>query len=151
MTTTGRRNRPKKAVLFASEIAPDSVSLANGNGKGKVRLLTRQALDGRTRARKQYDTAYFSIIQDLGGEDQLGTVMLGLAEAYASELVALRHLNAKLLLGDSVDCIERGQVISNICRLASRIGTVRVARDITPLRDRWAREIEADNNGAASE
>ena len=41
---------------------------------GKARLLTRQALDGRTRARKTFDRIANGIVSDLGGRQALTTV-----------------------------------------------------------------------------
>jgi hypothetical protein len=39
----------------SAEVPAGPPAMATGNGKGKVRLLTRQSLDGRTKARKQFD------------------------------------------------------------------------------------------------
>ena len=47
------------------------VPVASVPEKGKMRLLTREHLDGRTRARKQFDAIAAGIAKDLGGEDQL--------------------------------------------------------------------------------
>ena len=48
--------------------------IPSGNGQGKTRLLTRNNLDKRTRARKQFDAIAEGIAEDLGGEDRLSTV-----------------------------------------------------------------------------
>jgi hypothetical protein len=48
-----------------------SHEIVAGNGRGKVRLLTRDALDNRTRAARQFDAIAEGIAQDLGGEDGL--------------------------------------------------------------------------------
>ena len=56
----------------AAECTLDSV----GNGKGKIKLLSRQSLDGRTRARKQFD-AIAAGIAVLGGEADATTSIHG--------------------------------------------------------------------------
>jgi hypothetical protein len=113
-------------------MAADVTTIASGNGQGKTRLLTRSALDGRTKARKQFDAIARGIAVDLGGEDQLSTIQRHLVEAFAGAAVHVHDLNARLLLGEQVDIVAHSQAISTMVRIASRIGTQRVARDITP-------------------
>ena len=98
----------------------------------KTRLLTREALDGRTRARKQFDAIATGIANDLGGEDQLSTVQRHLVEAFAGAAICVHDLNARLLLGQKVDILELSTAISTMVRIASRVGVNRVATDITP-------------------
>src|SRR5262245_37768315 len=57
-----RRQRRKKLA--------EAATLATGNGHGKIRLLVREQVDGRTKARKQFDAIAEGIARDLGGEDQ---------------------------------------------------------------------------------
>src|SRR5262245_60796207 len=49
----------------------------------KPQLLTRDQLDKRSNAAKQFDAIADGIAQDLGGEDQLSTVQRHLVEAFA--------------------------------------------------------------------
>ena len=84
----------------------------------KTRLLTREALDGRTRARKQFDA--------------IATVQRHLVEAFAGAAICVHDLNARLLLGQKVDILELSTAISTMVRIASRVGVNRVATDITP-------------------
>jgi hypothetical protein len=124
-------------------MSADAPTIASGNGQGKTRLLTRNALDGRTKARKAFDSIAKGIAVDLGGEDRLSTVQRHLVEAFAGAAVHVHDLNARLLLGESIDPIAHSQAISVMVRIASRIGTQRVARDITdPLT--YAREHGED-------
>ena len=58
----------------SAQVQPDAVMMPTGNGRGKVRLLTRQSLDGRTKARKRFDAVVEGIASDLGGEAHLTTV-----------------------------------------------------------------------------
>jgi hypothetical protein len=121
-------------------MASDVTTIASGNGQGKTRLLTRSNLDGRTKARKQFDAIAKGIAVDLGGEDRLSTVQRHLVEAFAGAAVHVHELNARLLLGEEVDTLVHSQVISTMVRIASRIGTQRVARDVTPDPLAYARE-----------
>jgi hypothetical protein len=104
------------------------------NGKvrkvGKVRMLTREHLDGRSKARKQFDAIATGISRDLGHD--LSTVQKHLVEAFAGCAIQVNALNAKLLLGLDVDVVEHSQVISTLVRVASRLGMRRVPRDVTP-------------------
>lgn len=108
----------------------DAPTIATGNGQGKTRLLTRANLDGRTKARKQFDAIAEGIAQDLGGEDRLSTVTRHLVEAFAGAAVHVHDLNARLLLGEEVDITAHASAISTMVRIASRIGTQRVAKEV---------------------
>jgi hypothetical protein len=114
-------------------MASDVTTITSGNGQGKVRLLTRDNLDGRTRASRQFDAIAEGIAQDLGGEDRLSTVQRHLVEAFAGAAIHVRDLNARLLLGQEIDIIAHSQAISTMVRIASRIGTQRVAREVMPV------------------
>jgi len=118
---------PKPAV-----IEDGSGTITRGNGKGKVRLLTRASLDGRCAARKAFDQIYNAIVSDLGGADQLSTVQVALVEAFAGSALVVEHNNAKLLLGANVDLEQHSAAISTLCRLASRIGTARLPKNVAP-------------------
>jgi hypothetical protein len=123
-------------------------SLASGNGKGKVRLLTRAALDGRTRPAKEFDGIVANIINDLGGDPS--TIQLILAEAFAGSAVTVRDLNTRLKLGEKIDIAEQSQALTTLVRVASRLPSGRVARDITPLLSDIMREHEQQENTATS-
>jgi hypothetical protein len=118
----------------------DAAVMAGGNGRGKTRLLTRDALDGRTKARRRFDAIAEGIAADLGGEDRLSTVQRHLIEAFAGAAVNVHDLNARLLLGEEIDIVEHSHAISTMVRIASRIGMHRVARDVSPDPLEYARE-----------
>ncbi len=105
---------------------------SNGRRRGKLRLLSRDKLDRRTLASKKFDAIAAGIAEDLGGESRLSVVQKHLVEAFAGAALHVNDLNAKLLLGQDVDIVEHSQVISTLVRIASRIGVIRVARDVTP-------------------
>jgi hypothetical protein len=110
----------------------DTPTISRGNGRGKVQILTRQNLDGRTKARKQFDAIASGIASDLGGPDRLSTVQRHLVEAFAGVAMMVNTTNARLLLGEEVDIVEHAQVVSTLTRVASRIGLGRIPRDVTP-------------------
>jgi hypothetical protein len=115
----------------------------------KSRLLTAEALDGRTRARKQFDAIAKGIAADLGGVGSLSTVQQHLVEAFAGAACHVHDLNARLLRGDRVDILAHSQAVSMMVRVASRIGMRRVTRDVT-LHDVMNEEIEVDELDEAS-
>jgi len=114
-----------------TDVSQDTPTISAGNGKGKIRLITRSALDGRTKARKQFDAIANGIAADLGGEGQLTTVQKHLVEAFAGVSIVVNAINAQLLLGKPVDILELSSAVSTLVRLASRLGVDRIARDIT--------------------
>src|SRR5262245_26350123 len=110
----------------------DIHEITAGNGKGKARLMTRDALDGRTKARKQFDAIYTGIVADLGGHQELSTIEVNLAEAFAGAAVHVHDINARLLAGEQIDLTQQATAISALVRIASRLGTRRRPRDVTP-------------------
>jgi hypothetical protein len=119
-----------------------SLSLSSGNGAGKVRLLTRQALDGRTVASRRFEQLVTSIQNDLGGHDQLSTVTLTLIEAYAGAATALEHLNTQLLQGNEVDFNRLTAAASTLTRIATRLGVERRPKNVTPTLADYLREVD---------
>ena len=97
----------------------------------KVQLLTRSNLDGRSNACKEFDRIVSGIEADLGGKDRLSTVQAALVEAFAGAAVHVANLNTRLLIGESVDLAEHSAAIGAMVRVASRIGVMRVPRDVT--------------------
>ena len=99
----------------------------------KVRLLTRDHLDGRTRAHRLFNEISRGVASDLGGEDRISVVQKHLIEAFSSVCVHLSALNVKLLQGEDVDIIQHSQAISTLVRVASRLGVTRVPREVESL------------------
>lgn len=127
---------------LAVEIAPDAPAMRAGNGRGKIRLLTRSSLDGRTKARKQFDAIAEGVATDLGGSARLSTVQRHLVEAFAGCAIVLQAINARILLGEEVDIADQSSAASTLVRLAQRIGIERVALDVTPSLPDIMREPE---------
>jgi hypothetical protein len=112
----------------------------------KVHLLSREVLDARTKAHRQFDAIAKGIAHDLSADDpeQLTVVEKFLVEAFCGVVMHINDLNAKLLLGQEVDILQHSQVVSMMVRIASRIGiSRRFIKDISPTIDDIARDIAA--------
>jgi len=115
-----------------------------GAKKGpKIRLITRASLDRRTRALRVFESIAGGITNDLGGRENLTTVLAELVEAFAGAAVNMRDLNSRLLVGEEIDLAEQAAAISSLVRLATRIGVDRVPHDVTPTLADIAAEIDA--------
>jgi hypothetical protein len=68
----------------------------------------------------------------MGGHDRLSTIELALVQAFAGAALHLQNLNARLMLGEPMDLSEHATAISSLVRIASRIGTGRRPRYVTP-------------------
>jgi len=126
-------------ALETAELPPDGPVIPTGSGRGKVRLLTRQNLDGRTKARKQFDAIADGIADDLKGSGELSTIQLHLIETFAGCAIIINAINARLLSGEAIDVTEHSQAASTLVRLASRLGLHRRMRDVTDLTDHIAK------------
>ena len=111
------------------EIDDDTSPIRAGNGKamkGKVRLLSRQQLDGRTKAAKTFDRIANGIASDLGGKSRLSVVQSELVLAFAGIAVHVHSLNTAMLashhLGQDI------QARKQICEDTVRAGRTRCPR-----------------------
>jgi hypothetical protein len=111
------------------------LSIACGNGKGKLRLLTRGSLDGRTQAARLFDHLVASIEADLGGRNELTAIEQTLVRAYASAAITIENLNARLLSGEEIDFAHHSQCVSAMVRVASRLGLQRRAKPVLGIHD----------------
>ena len=73
------------------------------NGHLRQRWFSREELDGRTRAAKMFEHVEASVIEDLGGEDNISAVQRHLISAFAGMAVCLEDLNVRIMLGEQVD------------------------------------------------
>jgi hypothetical protein len=115
-----------------SKVRTVEAVISPGNGRGKIALLTRENLDGRTKARRMFDAIAFGVAEDLGGDEHLSTIQKHLVEAFAGAAIVVHDINARLMLGEKIDVLEHSQIVSVMIRIAARLGMKRVARDITP-------------------
>lgn len=118
----------------------------------KFQPLTRGALDGRTNAARGFERLVGAIHSDLGGLAQLSAIQVALVEAFAGVAVHLNGLNTRLLLGEEVDLSDHASAISSLVRIATRLGTERRSRDVTPsIEDYLKQKNEQDVVSEASE
>jgi hypothetical protein len=111
-------------------VEPQFTTSSNGHKRGKLRLLSRDKLDRRTLAARQFDAIASGIAADLGGEDHLTTVERHLIEGFAGAALRMHDVNARVLLGQEIDLAEHASIISSLVRIASRLGTQRRPRDL---------------------
>jgi hypothetical protein len=100
--------------------------------RSRPQLLSRQELDRRLNAVKQFDEIVAAITADLGGSDRLSAIETRLVEAFAGSAITLDGLNARVLLGEPISLAEFAQTVSAMVRVASRLGLERRPRDCTP-------------------
>ncbi len=98
----------------------------------RPQLLTRSQLDGRTGPAKAFDRLVGDIESDLGGHGELSAIELALVQAFAGASITLDALNAKLMLGETIDLGQHAQAVSAMVRVAARLGLQRRAKDIGP-------------------
>jgi hypothetical protein len=115
--------------------------------EGKLRLVTRQSLDQRTLASKQFDAIVRQIRRDCGdtncdasgisGDSDLSTVQIAMIEAFAGVSVLLDAMTVKVLLGEKIDALEFCTLSSTLVRIGSRLGLTRKNRtgEVPNLRD----------------
>ena len=116
-------------------LPPLAASLRKGSGSGrnvKVRLLSRDQLDNRSSAAKEFDRLAAEIQTDLGRREQLSAIELALIEAFCGSAILLNGLNTKILLGQEIELSEYAAVVSSMVRVGSRLGLHRRQCDVTP-------------------
>jgi hypothetical protein len=122
------------------EMQSDALSMVAGNGRGKVRLLTRAHLDGRTYASKMFDKLASDIAADLGGSDELTAIEKALIEGFCGAAIVLQDLNARLALGEEVDLAHHAACCSSLVRIAAKIGVSRRSRLVSGIVEDHSRE-----------
>jgi hypothetical protein len=128
--------------------APKSKLYRRPHRAVKPQLLTRSHLDGRSNAAREYDRIVSGIESDLGGKDRLSTVQSALIEAFAGVAVQCANLNTRVLLGEQIDLSAHSAAVGAMVRVASRIGVVRVPRDVTGLNEYLAAQQRAQQREA---
>lgn len=93
--------------------------------RGKLRLITRDAIDGRTLALKAYDRQCQQIIDDLGGSANLSAMELALVEAYCGATLMVNHMTARMLDGESISLTKYSAACGAMVRIATRLGLKR--------------------------
>ena len=116
---------------------------------GRMALRTRNGdlLDMRTTAAKRFMWLVESMVEDLGGEEQISTAEFESIMSAAALMVDIRFEIAAFINGD-IDQLDTERVVplmNVLNRTLSQIGLKRRARDVTPrladVLDGTAREV----------
>jgi hypothetical protein len=122
---------------IANELPPDSPEMQAGSvqmhesttspfaHRGKLRLVTRAALDNRTTAAKLFDRTVTEITQDLGGTESLSQIERSLVDAYAGASLMVNHMTAKLIEGEQISLARYSAAVGALVRIATRLGIKR--------------------------
>lgn len=116
----------------ASEMGAGNRGEAATKGAAKVRLLTLDDLDGRTRAAQRVRETRAEVIADLGGEGNLSTLERIAVDNVALLDAMLKDASARWLLGEALDVATIATLQNTFNRTAGAIGWERRQRDVTP-------------------
>ena len=101
--------------------------------RGKGRLISREALDGRTAVARGYDDLVAAIHADLGGRDQMTSIEASLVEAFVGAAVVVDHLNAQIMSGAEINSAlvaMYAAATSAQVRCGTKLGTARRAKQV---------------------
>ena len=101
--------------------------------KGKVRLLSLDDLDGRTRAAQQVRETRQAILADCGGEADLSTLERIAVDNCALLDALVKDAAARWLGGEELDVAVLGTLTNSFNRTAAVLGWKRRPRDVTTL------------------
>jgi hypothetical protein len=107
---------------------------------GKTRLLTLDAVDGRTVAARLAKTLVADLESDLGGADRLSAAERELVQRAALMSAMLGDAEARWLSGRSIDVAEYTTLANTQSRVLKMLGLERRARDVTPDLHRYIGE-----------
>jgi hypothetical protein len=125
---------PADSAEIPDERAPDTGQ--------KLRLLTLDALDGRTAAAKRTRDLIAAIESDLGGGEHLTEGTRQLVQRGAVLGAFIEDCEARWITGESVEVNEYLAAINAQRRVLATIGLERRQRDVTPSLADIARQIE---------
>ena len=110
----------------------------------KVRLLSLDDLDARTRGAQMAREWRDAIVADLGGLDRLSTLELLQVENVAVDAAVLRDMQTRWLKGEQVVPSEIATMENTFNRTAAALGTARRAKDVTDLKTYLATKAKAE-------
>ena len=112
----------------------DTIAIVTGSGSdtGKMRFLTLEDLDRRTRAYQRVKETRAEVLADLGGEDQLSTLERIAADNVALLDAMLKDISARWLHGEAIDAADIATLQNTFNRTAAALGWQRRSRDVTP-------------------
>jgi hypothetical protein len=125
-------------ALGKVEIEPlstaDPRKLFHAHAKTNSRVANRadrlDQADGRLAVTRRYRDVVRRVLIDLGGEDCVTEVKLGLVRRYAGLVALSETIEQRMAAGEAISIGEYVLLASAMVRLASRIGLNREARDL---------------------
>lgn len=99
---------------------------------GKMRLLTLDDLDGRTRAAQHVMAARLDIFSDLGGEERLSTLERAAVNHVSMLDAMVKDAAARWLQGEAIDPTAVTTLVNSFNRSADKLGWHRRSKDVTP-------------------
>jgi hypothetical protein len=106
----------------------------------KVRLLSFEDLDWRTRGAQWVQETRSDIIADLGGEERLSTLERIQVSNAAMGAAMLRDLHVRWMKGEAVEPSAVSTFENTFNRTAAALGTQRRAKDVTPDLGTYSRD-----------
>lgn len=125
-------NAAEKLAADAAEMIPEKGDDLLPKRGGKVRLLTLDDLDGRTRAAQIVRETRQEVTADLGGADQLSALERGAIDNVSLLDAMIKDAGARWLTGEPIDASSIATLINSFNRTAAVLGWQRRARDVTP-------------------
>jgi hypothetical protein len=106
-------------------------------------------VDGRSLIARRYRDIIAAITVDQNGAGHLSEARQQLIRRFAAASVLAEAMEARLANGQQIDITEHALLCSTLCRVSTRIGLDRIARNITPtvsdyvahLNDEQAEEV----------
>jgi hypothetical protein len=117
-----RKKKPRVGRRVQVAEGVDLHLSGNGRYQGEFRFITREQLDGRTRAAHFYDSVRDDVIRDLGGEDQLNAVQRQLVDAFVGASLVVNDMSTRCMLGESIDVEKLSNAMSTLLRLSRMLG-----------------------------
>jgi hypothetical protein len=99
---------------------------------GKVRLLSLDDLDGRTRAGQHVKEMCREVLADLGGEERLSTLERTAVDHVALFDAMAKDVGTRWLQGEAVDPTAVSTLVNALNRSAAILGWRRRSKDVTP-------------------
>lgn len=119
-----------------------------GNAGRKVRLLSLDDLDGRTRARQRAEELRERLMVERGGPDRLDVMRTTHASTWAILSTMIEDQMARFLMGDPVEPAAVATLINARRREGEVLGEP-APRDVTPSIDRFVESIANAKAAAA--
>lgn len=132
----------------AAETLPGNAAEGVAKPNGKMRLLSLDDLDGRTRAAQYCRQVRDEVLADLGGEAGLSTLERCAADHVSVLDAMIRDVGVRWLRGEAVDPAALSSLMNTFNRSAGALGWQRRQRDVTPSLNDYIASRAAEKAGA---